>query len=65
MPESSAKEPEKIVARRMVPDLQRQQDVREVLVHWKNRGTEEDSWENLYKLQQNFPDFDAEVSNQA
>lgn len=44
------KEPEKVLSRWMVRDRHRHQATTEVLVRWKNKGEEEDSWEGLYKM---------------
>ncbi|GMI64925.1 hypothetical protein HRI_000161800 [Hibiscus trionum] len=50
-----AKEPVKILERRMVKKGNRA--VTEVLVEWTNSFPEDATWENLYKLQQQFPSF--------
>lgn len=57
MSELSVKELEQILARRMVKDRRRHQATTEVLIRWKNRGANEGTWENLYKLQQKYPNF--------
>lgn len=50
------KQPEKILARKMVKRQNRA--ATQVLVKWINQGEEEASWEFLYDLQRQYPDFE-------
>lgn len=50
------KEPERILARKMVK--RQNKVVTQVLVKWINEGEEEATWELLYDLQRQFPAFE-------